>query len=489
MESKSQFLASEPHMLTVTDANNNTTTYTYDVQDRLGTRTDPLTRQESYTYDLNGNLKTFTDRKLQVSNFTYDALNRRILSGYDDGSTTSFTYDTVGRLTVADDSISGRIEFSFDNLDRLIQELTFQGTVGYQYDVIGRRTSMTANGQTPVTYQYDPASRLTQVAQDTQVVGLGYDTAGRRTSLSYSNGVNTTYTYDTASRLTNILHQGPSSIIEDLTYTYDAAGNRISFNRTSPQADLPQAITAAYNAANEQIQFNNTTPNLNYDANGNLTSQTDAGGTTTYTWDVRNRLTDTSGPGVSASFVYDVLGRRVSKTINGVTTDFQYDGNDIVSESRGSAIDVSYIRSLNIDEPFVRQGSNDEFYHIDALGSSVALTDNSGLVGTFYEYGAFGGTTISGTSLNPFQYTRRENDGTGLFFYRAKYYSPTLQRFISEDPFPGFRSIPQTLNLYPYALGEREFVDPNTNPAFSFTCSSFRNRFVYNLSWACGRKG
>jgi len=447
------------NLLTVTDANSNTTTYTYDVQDRLDTRTDSLNRQESYTYDLYGNLKTFTDRKLQVSTFTYDALDRRTLSQYDDGSTTSFTYDTAGRLTAAEDSTSGRIEFSYDNIDRLAQELTPQGTVGYQYDAIGRRTTMTVNGQTPVTYQHDSNSRLTQVAQGTQVVGVGYDAAGRRTGLTYPNGVNTTYTYDTASRLTNILHQGPSSIIEDLTYTYDAAGNRVSLTRSSGASTvLPGPVQAAYDAANEQIQFDSTTPNLPYDANGNLTSQTDANGTTTYTWDSRNRLVAISGPGISANFVYDVLGRRISKTINGITTDFQYDGNDIVAEAGGNSIDVTYLRSLNIDEPFIKQGVNEEFYHTDALGSSLVLSDSSGLIDTTYEYEVFGKTTINGPSTNPFQYTGRENDGSGLLYYRARFYSPRVHRFISEDPL-GFRG---GINKYAYVKNDPlSFVDPS----------------------------
>ena len=424
------------NLLTVTDAKGNTTTYTYDVQDRLEARTDPLSRQESYSYDLSGNLQTFTDRKGQVSTLTYDPLNRRTLSDYADGSSTSFVYDPAGRLAVADDSISGRIDFTYDPLDRLVQELTPQGVVEYAYDVLGRRTSLTVSGQTPVGYQYDAASRLTQVAQGSQVVGLGYDAAGRRNTLTYPNGVTTSYSYDTASRLTNILHQGPTAVIESLSYSYDAAGNRISFNRGNGTSTLlPDAIQAAYDAANEQVQFDSSTPNLTYDANGNLATQTDAQGTTTYTWDARNRLVSISGPGVSASFVYDALGRRMSKTINGVLTDYQYDGNDIVAEIGSGAVGATYLRSLNIDEPFVRQGGNDEYYHTDALGSALALSDNSGTVQTTYSYEPFGNTTITGVSANPFQYTGRENDGTGLYYYRARYYSSVHQRFLSQDPF------------------------------------------------------
>jgi len=66
------------NLLSVTDARNNPTVYTYDNMDRLATRKDPLLVIESYLYDGNGNLTTFTDRKTQATTFQYDALNRRM---------------------------------------------------------------------------------------------------------------------------------------------------------------------------------------------------------------------------------------------------------------------------------------------------------------------------------------------------------------------------------------------------------------------------
>ncbi len=438
------------NLLSVTDARNQATTYTYDSMDRLATRTDPLLRKEIYSYDLNGNMIQFSDRKGQISRFGYDFLNRRISSIFDDGSKTEFVYDGGGRLNAMTDTIAGPISFAYDNLNRLIQEDTPLGSISYAYDTIGRRTTMTASGQQPVGYSYDANSRLTSVAQGTQVVGLGYDTAGKRTSLAYPNGVTTSYNYDQASRLTRILHQGTASVIEDLSYTYDAAGNRISFNRANGTAtQLPGAVQAAYDAANQQIQFNSTTPNLSYDANGNLTSQADANGTTTYSWDARNRLVSVSGPEVSASFVYDALGRRISKTISGVRTDYQYDGNDIIAESNGGILSATYLRSLNIDEPFIRQSGTNEYFHTDALGSVLALTDQAGFIHTSYSYEPFGKTTTTGSSSNPFQYTGRENDGTGLYYYRARYYSATHSRFLLEDP---IGCVSGDLNFYQYAL-------------------------------------
>ena len=111
------------------------------------------------------------------------------------------------------------------------------------------------------------------------------------------------------------------------------------------------------------------------------------------------------------------------------------DGNDIVAEIQGGAITTTYLRGLNIDEPFVRQSSGgNEYYHTDALGSTLALTNDTGAVTTRYSYDPFGKTTVTGTSNNAFQYSGRENDGTGLYYYRARYYSPMMQRFISPDP-------------------------------------------------------
>ncbi|MEO6546222.1 MAG: RHS repeat-associated core domain-containing protein, partial [Nitrospiraceae bacterium] len=442
------------NLLTVNDAKLQATSYVYDSMDRLKTRTDALTRLEQYVYDLAGNLTQFTDRKNQASTFTYDNLNRRTGTSYADSSSTSFTYDAVGRLSRTTDTApgAGAIDFFYDNLDRLILEVTPQGAVAYEYDAIGRRTKMTVAGQAPVTYQYDAASRFTQVAQGSFVVGLGYDAAGRRTSLTYPNGTSTSYTYDNASRLLTITHTGSAGLIESLTYTYDVAGNRTSLTRSNGTASLlPNAVASAtYDAANEQTAFAGTT--LTYDGNGNLTSD----GVNTYVWDARNRLVGISG-GITASFAYDPLGRRVSKTVGSASTQFLYDGNDIAAEI-GGAVGANYLRGLNIDEPFVRQSSTgNEHYHTDALGSSIALSNAQGASATTYTYEPFGKSTVTGASANPFQFTSRESDNTGLYFLRARYYSGARQRFLGEDPirFGG------GLNVYAYVENKPlGFVDP-----------------------------
>jgi RHS repeat-associated protein len=422
------------NLLTVTDAKGQTTSHTYDAMNRLETRTDPLGRIERFTYDGNGNLLTATDRRNQTTIHTYDATNRRIRTEYADGSSVSFSYDAVGNLLAATDSLTGTIAYTYDLLNRRTAEQSTQGTVLYTYDAGSRRAVMQASGLQPVAYGHDANSRLTGIAQGTQTATLAYDPASRRTSLVLPNGITVTYTYDEVSRLLSHTYTGPGGVVGDLTYQYDVTGNRVgtggSFARTLVPAAIP---TAAYDASNAQLAFGPVTQT--FDPNGNLLTQSDASGTTTYMWDARNRLVGITGSSVSASFAYDALGRRLSKTINGQTTIFLYDGLDVVRES-GPAGDASYLRTLAIDEALSRDdGGGAVSYVADILGSTVALADAGGALTTTYTYAPFGETSVTGLpSANAIQYTGRENDGTGLYYYRARYYDPTRSRFVSEDP-------------------------------------------------------
>jgi RHS repeat-associated protein len=173
-------------------------------------------------------------------------------------------------------------------------------------------------------------------------------------------------------------------------------------------------------------------------------------------------LVGISGPGVSASFVYDGLGRRESKTVNGNLTEFLYDGRNPVQETSGATIMANILPGLSIDEFLTRTDVTSgmtSYFLADALASPVAVTDSTGTVQTEYSYEPFGQTTLGGISnSNPYQYTGRENDGTGLFYYRGRYYNPSLQRFISEDPI-GFRS--GDFNLFAYVFNNPLiFIDP-----------------------------
>ena len=97
-----------------------------------------------------------------------------------------------------------------------------------------------------------------------------------------------------------------------------------------------------------------------------------------------------------------------------------------VQELTGSTPKANLLTGLGVDETFSRSdASGARRLLTDALGSTLALTDGTGAVQTSYSYEPYGKTTVSGTaSSNSFEYTGRENDNTGLYFYRARYYNP-----------------------------------------------------------------
>ena len=181
--------------------------------------------------------------------------------------------------------------------------------------------------------------------------------------------------HDPVSRPAGLTHAKGATVLEHLNYGFDQADNKTQAQQAQQTATaLPSAVQAAYDAANQQAQFAGAT--LAYDGNGNVTND----GANTYVWDARDRLIGISG-GTTASFVYDALDRRIGKTINGVTTTYLYDGANVVTEAGAS--NASYLSTLNIDEPLVRQMlSGNEYYHTDDLGSTVALSDDSGAVTT-----------------------------------------------------------------------------------------------------------
>ena len=444
----------------VKDPRNKIITYTYDNMDRVLSRTDALqgaTSVEQYEYDKAGNLTKVTDRRGKVTVHTYDALERRTFTGFGFNggtyeSTISYTYDNGNRLRQVVDSLSGTITLDVDELDSLTSMTTPQGTITYTNDEIGRRESMSVSGQPTTFYQYNEADRITSITRGSDVVSFVYDAANQLIRTTQPNGVITDYDYDAASRLTGITYKLGSSVIGDLTYQYDAGGRRTIIGGTFARTNLPQpTASSTYNDANRLTQRD--TASFTYDANGNLTND----GTNTYTWNARNQLISVSGPGLSTTYQYDAFGRRVNKTVNGTSTTYLYDDFNVVRETTTSS--TTDILAFGLDQVFTRTDGASSFGHLrDALGSTIALADSSGVVQTSYTYDPFGNTTVAGTSSsNSSQFTTRENDGSGLYYYRSRYYSSALGRFISEDPV----GIAGGINLYAYVANDPvNFADP-----------------------------
>ncbi|AMZ71426.1 MULTISPECIES: RHS repeat-associated core domain-containing protein [Pseudomonas] len=456
------------NLLSVTDAKNGVHAYTYDARDRRVSYTDPLNATQSYGLDGLDNVTQWTARNGVIASYTYDALNRRTQSAFGQtligsgpsltapDATVGYTFDGGNRLTQIVDTQGGTITRGYDDLDRLLSEATTQGTVSYTYNAADRRTSMTVTGQPSVNYTYDVGNRLTNLSNGSQSAAFTYDADNRRATLTLPNGVTVSYGYDNAGQLVSLSYAKGGANLGNLSYGYDNAGQRVQLGGSLARTTLPDAVsTTSYNAANQLTAWSGAS--LLYDANGNMTSD----GSNTYTWDSRQRLSTLTGT-TSGSFSYDAANRRGQKTIAGQTTSYVFDGLNLVQELTGTVTPTVQTNFLTggLDEVFSRTEASGSTYTYltDALGSIQALSDSSGSSTTQYTYGPYGHTNTSGSaSANSLQYTGRENDGSGLYYYRARYYSPSFGRFISEDPI----ELAGGINIFIYALGNpASLTDP-----------------------------
>ncbi len=460
----------------VTDPKGNQHQFVFNTLNVQTSSTDPLNQTEAYVYDGQHNLTRRTDRKGQITTQAFDALDRLTSRTYADGSTIAISYDQASRPTQLVDSVNGTITWTYDNRDQVTQVSTPKGSVAYTYDANGFRHSMSVAGQPTLTYSYDPGRRLTRIDQAAgpannnvaQSISFLYDAANRRTKITYINGMTRLNGYDDAGQLTSIVYKNADgSVFGDLVYTYDIGGRRRSTSGSLAHVTLPDALpTAAVDAANRLTAVG--AQNLTYDANGNLIGD----GSQTYVWNARDQLVQimNSSNIVIASFSYDALGRRQTKTVDGVATSFVYDGANIVQELAGiaannsdpSTVSASYI-SGGIDEIFAQSSGTGTTaqtltYLSDALGSTIRLVDATGAKVVGYSYDPYGDTSADAIVHNPFQYTGRENDGAGLYYYRARYYSTNLARFISSDPI----GLMGGINTYAYVGGNPvSYTDPS----------------------------
>ena len=402
-----------------------------------------------------------------MTTYAYDALNRPTRREDPDGRVTNWEYDLAGNVAAIRDNRSGDILFAYDSLNRPTRIVTDQGTVDYQYDAVGRRTQRTVNGTDAVTYAYDKAGRLTQLIYRGRTTTFAWDAGGRLTAKTLPNGLVQTITWDAANRLTGTtLAKSDATVIEAIGYGYDAAGRRTA--RSATVTDVPETpIEAAYDQSNRlaTVTIAGQPYALTYDANGNLTRKAGTGTTnaadiTTYTWDARNQLARIESPTVTASFKYDALGRRIEKTVNGDSVQYLYDGQQAIAELRGSAVSATYLTTLAIDEVIARYTTQGERTLLtDALGSVILAAKEDQTVQTAYGYSPYGETQVMGAEEgSPVQYTARENDGTGLYYYRARYYDPALKRFVSSDPI----GLDGGINTYGYVAGNPiAYTDPS----------------------------
>jgi len=368
------------------DQLNRQTSYQYDLMGRLTQTTYPDTTTESSTYDAEGDRTASTDRASRTTTYVYDPLKRLTQTVYADNTSTTTTYDLASEVTAVKDARGNVTQYLYDGAGRRTQVMDALNHIStFAYDRVGNQVSMMdANGNT-TQYQYDNNNRRTKVIySDTTADSTVYDALGRSTSKTDQASKTTQYFYDKLGRLVQV-----TDARNQLTkYGYDEVGNRIS------QTDANGHTTSfAYDKLGRRIK--RTLPlgmseTFTYDAAGNMSSHTDFNGKTTgYLYDAVNRLTtktpDPSFAAPAITFGYTATGQRQSMADAHGTTSYTYDLRDrLLSKSTPEgtltytyeqAGNLSTIRSSN-------SGGSTADYIFDALNRLAAVKDNRLASGT-----------------------------------------------------------------------------------------------------------
>ena len=457
---------------TLTDARSNTTTWSYDQADRPLTATDPLGGKALFEYWPSGQAKKVTSRAGLIATSQFDLLGRAKATQYGvrpDGtseSTALYEYDAVDLPKGIADSQAGTRSFTYDDYDRLRSDTGPTGTVTYDYDGADRRKEMTAGGIT-TTYGYDPSSILTSVKSGTQQVTFGLDETGRETTASYPGGITRTTGYDKTGITKSLTYTQGTKNIGDLTYTRDTRGLQSALSGTLASIALPapEAGNAVFDKDNRLTTLGGRS--FTYDTDGQL--KTD--GQRTYTWNARGQLSSlTESAGNKTSLLtYDPLGTRTAKTTDGATRKFLTDGSNPAVEQDSAGQTTATVATSGLDQYLTRtEKGATQVYLTDALGTVAALANTDGTIATRYTYDPNGKPTTTGSATaNPYTFTGREDDGTGLLYYRNRYYDPQTGRFISQDPIGHAGGT----NLYQYALSSpTTYTDPSGNSPLLVGC-------------------
>ena len=294
-----------------------------------------------------------------------------------------------------------------------------------------------------------------------------------------------------------------------INYEYDKVGNRTREIFNSGRMEIKDYI---YYSGTNRLLTDGSYAYV-YDEAGNLTkkgnrykiegdsvifTETEGSGVEywEYEYNLQNKLYRVRKNGeLIAEFLYDTDGMRIKATekIKEENTNrttyyiYSYGGSVLMEEStdNGSSNSPetkynSYIYAFGkifakvdgiLDSTYIT--AEDVFYfHHDNLGSTRLMTDGAGNVVMEQDYMPFGEdlpvvgqTEVMDKEAGGYKYTgQKEVISIGLYYYGARYYDPSIGRFITEDSYPGEMENPQTQNLYVYVMNNpMKYVDPTGN--------------------------
>ena len=481
------------------------TTYTNDVLRRPDTIAYPDGSSADYDYDANGNLLRLSVSQAGQPNpvvldYTYvderDWVRTETTTVDGVARTVTYTHDSGGNVIRIQGPSGYDVHYRYDGLGRLCAVaasipsscapgLPYHATLSYFRDDALDTITYGNGGGTSVTtkHTYDANARPLAIYTDRGATPLlrldyeAYDALGdplriKATGQDIPTPTYECYAYDGLGRLTSAktatsagCAYAPGAWAFDIAFSYDALGNRLSVadgGTTNYRYDAYSRLcwTKVGTPPACTTPSDSTANRYNYNARGELTSRVLLGQTWTFGWGPEGRLTSESGPSsFTATYAYDGLGRRVKSVINGVTNVYVYSGLSVIVETNPA---TKYVFAAGMRLARI-QGATTEYDHYDHLGNVRLVTNGAnGNVASMLAYRPFGLPIVVSGAEPMYGYTGEYRESTpNLVYLHARWYDPTIGRFLSPDDRLGRLSMPQDQNRYAYVVNNpMAYTDP-----------------------------
>ncbi len=450
---------------------NSTIHYQYYLDGKIKSTTYPDQRQVERTYDNNGNLQSLTlknlnnDEIISKTDYHYDSMNR-ITKASSAKATVTYHYNSIGQL-------ERRKDYNGSNSD----EDALIGTTEYSYNSLNAVSSINVLNKQGQQISYSEYQYYDNGNVKTKTVSQ----QGKEQESEFTYDIATNHLKQTKIYAVNSL-EDEKTLEKQINYTLDISGNVlnteiISGNNDTLKNDNQEAANS-YNDLDQLKKFNHR-GGFQYDENGNMLSD-DQGNS--YEYNAQNQLirfsgsNSNSGEVSTTTYQYYADGTRASKTYdNGTKISFYYDDNILIAEKDQTGIYATYLMGLKREARTVNNVTS--FYGYDRHGTVIAALYTNPSDNQFFDYDDYGQLTQQvakqGIENDPFKYSGEYLDSeSGLYYLKARYYSPRLQHFISRDSYP-------TINRYAYCGGNPIMrLDPSGNNFFSDFATSLKNSFT-----------